>query len=383
MTASSEVSFSDLVMQTVKTNARQLVTASAVLTGLGFILTFCILFSYLHTIGYPSLMSSALDNTAALLPWILIAVLLLTLYLASLMVTSAFFAAALVPFKKTSNVQSFMALALILPSLAGITAMVYSVIIRQRSGVIDVMALSAAAVIIAMLVMLLIPKFRAAIRGVANKEDPPVRNAMANWLTTIVGLVGTIWGTALSAMFPMLLLIKTYPWPKNSYELYKFACICVITSAFGLLPAVAFYLGKDGLWSRARYTLGGVVLVIAGALYFAPATIPMIVDSAAELIGIKSLKVSPFMIKDTYAAEDFDSQWGEVSTRRSYPVVEAFPLFTLGDLLLLCPKLLAPTDLENWPSVTHACLIVDAKTTKKMPEKTATGSKGQDDKTAK
>jgi hypothetical protein len=157
----------------------------------------------------------------------------------------------------------------------------------------------------------------------------------------------------------------------------------VITSAFGLLPAVAFYLGKDGLWSRARYTLGGVVLVIAGALYFAPATIPMIVDSAAELIGIKSLKVSPFMIKDTYAAEDFDSQWGEVSTRRSYPVVEAFPLFTLGDLLLLCPKLLAPTDLENWPSVTHACLIVDAKTTKKMPEKTATGSKGQDDKTAK
>lgn len=371
MTANSEIPFTDLVKQTVKANASQLVTAGAALTGFGFILTFCVLYTYLHAIGYPNLLSPALGNTSALLPWIVISTLMLVLYLASLMVTSAFYAAALTPFK---NNPSFMALMLILPSLAGIAAMVWSVVIRQRTSVFFVVTFSAVTVIIATLVMLLIPKFWATVRDAANQASP-AQNAKNKWMATVIGLIGTVWGTALSAMFPMLLLIKTNPWPADSYELYKFAGICVTVSGLSLLPAAAFYICKDGLWTRTRYTLGGMMLVVASALYFAPATIPKVVDQAAKIIGIKSLEVSSYIIKDTYAAEDFDSRWGEVKTLRGYPVVEAFPLFTLGDLLLLCPKSLAPTELLDWPVVTRACLLLDANTTKPMPEKTVNESK--------
>ncbi|NWB47922.1 hypothetical protein [Pseudomonas gingeri] len=95
----------------------------------------------------------------------------------------------------------------------------------------------------------------------------------------------------------------------------------------------------------------------------------MIVYRAANLIGIQDLRVSSYMIRDTYAAKDFDSRWGSVETVRDYPVVEGFELFALGDIVLLCPKSLASTSFSDWPSKSHACLPLDAKSLKLMPDK--------------
>lgn len=112
------------------------------------------------------------------------------------------------------------------------------------------------------------------------------------------------------------------------------------------------------------------MLAISGALFFAPATIPMVVDGAASMIGIKDLQVASYMVKDTtYAVEDFDSQWGKPQALRGFPVVEALALFRLGDLLLLCPQSLSGTKLVEWPSLSKACLVLDAKLIKRMPVK--------------
>lgn len=190
-------------------------------------------------------------------------------------------------------------------------------------------------------------------------------------MTKFVGLVGAIWGTALSAMFPMYGLLSTYVWPSDHFEVYKLVAMSVFITWLGLLPAAAFYICKDKPWTRARNALGGVVMVVATALFFAPATVPAVVNRAAKMIGIQDLQVSAYMIKDTYATEDFDKRWGNVKTIRGYPVVEAFALFSLGDLLLLCPQSLAHTDLQDWPSEIPACIVLDGKTTKPMPDKQA------------
>lgn len=331
MTVISEDPASNLISKTMKAIAARPLSIGAILTGLGSIVTFSVLFTYLSAIGHPELLSPALGAPTALLPWIIIAALLLAMYLGGLMIASAFYATALAFFNHKPKVQPYMATMLMLPATAGITAMVTSIIIGPHKGALLALTVSAATVITLMLFMFLIPKFRTAVQQAAQPENSATPNTKARRIANICGLIAAIWGTALSATFPMLILINTYPWPADRYELYKLAGICVIITVLGLLPAAAFFIFKGGMWMRTRYTLGGVVLVVAGALYFAPATIPKVVDNAAKIIGIKSLEVSSYMIKDTYAAEDFDSRWGEVSTLRDDPVIEAFPLFSLGD----------------------------------------------------
>ncbi|MFH7346755.1 hypothetical protein, partial [Pseudomonas syringae group genomosp. 7] len=81
--------------------------------------------------------------------------------------------------------------------------------------------------------------------------------------------------------------------------LYTFAGSCLITPVIVLLPAAAFYIWMDEQTMRTRHTIGGIVLAISGARFFAPATIPMVVVSAASVIGIKVLQVASYMVKDT------------------------------------------------------------------------------------
>lgn len=370
MTENLDISATGLIRRMVKDITSRPIAVGTVLTGLGSILTFCVLFTYLHAIGYPVLLGAALGTTTALIPWIVIATLTLALYFAGLMATSAFYASALAFFNRTPGIQPYMAIMLVLPALAGITTMVTSIILGQHRSAFFALSTSGITVTAALLAMLLIPRFKAAIDGCARQEGDSVPATEATWVAKFVGLAGAIWGSAISAMFPMFLLINSYPWPTDRFGLYRFAGICIVTAVLGLLPAAAFYIWKDKQTTRTRHTIGGMVLAISGALFFAPATIPMVVDSAASMIGIKDLQVASYMVKDTtYAVEDFDSQWGKPQALRGFPVVEAFALFRLGDLLLLCPQSLSGTKLVEWPSLSKACLVLDAKLIKRMPMK--------------
>jgi hypothetical protein len=65
---------------------------------------------------------------------------------------------------------------------------------------------------------------------------------------------------------------------------------------------------------------------------------------------------------------------GCVITLRRHPVVEGFPLFTVGSLIVLCPTKLASTKLQDWPEFAQDCLVTDTRTAKRMPMKTAARS---------
>lgn len=53
------------------------------------------------------------------------------------------------------------------------------------------------------------------------------------------------------------------------------------------------------------------------------------------------------------------------------PVVEAFPLFSLGDVLLLCPGDLSGTHLGQWPEHSHVCIITQRSDVVILPGATA------------
>lgn len=369
MSISPVVLTTDLIGSTAKTLLGRFVATGAALTTIGSLTTFGVLFTYLHTIGSPELIGAALNSATALLPWILIASLILALYLSALMITSVSYASALALFNRAPSDQPYIAGILVLPTLAGVIAMVTSTLLGQRTDVFDVMAISAGIVSLAMLLMFLSPQFRKAVKNTSCIEDGSRSATLINQVRVGVLLTVALWGTALSATAPMLWVINTTSWPSGQYGVYKLVIISVVITALGLFPAAAFYIWKGEPLVRARNALGGMVVLAVGVLFLLPATVPVAVDHAAELIGIKDLRVSPYMLKDSYATEDFDARWGQVVTVRGYPVVEGFVLFALGDMMLLCPKTLAATKLSDWPSVTHACLVEDKKAVKRMPLK--------------
>ncbi|MGV8917284.1 MAG: hypothetical protein ACOH2R_05730 [Pseudomonas sp.] len=369
MSISPVVHTTDLIGSTAKTLFRSFVTTGAALTTIGSLTTFGVLFTYLHAIGSPELFGEAFSSAIALLPWILIASLILALCLAALMITSASYASVLALFNRAPDDQPYMAGILVLPTLAGVIAMVTSTMLGQRIGVLSVMAISAVAVFFAMLLMFLIPRFAKAVKNASHMELGSSSAALTSQVRAGILLTGALWSTALSATAPMFGVLSITSWPSGQSGAYKLIIVSVVITMLGLVPAMAFYLWKGRPLVRARNAIGGMVVLAAGALFLLPASVPVAVDYAAELIGIKDLRVSPYMLKDTYAAEDFDAGWGKVKTVRGYPVVEGFVLFTLGDIMLLCPKTLARTKLSDWPSVTHACLEVDKKVIKRMPPK--------------
>lgn len=369
MTVDSPPTRPNLIMEILKTVADRWVAISAALAALGSLFTFFLLFTYLHAIGHPALLGPALGATTALIPWIIIVGLMFVLYLAGLTATSAVYSSVLALFNRHPRVQRYMAVMLFLPACSGMIAMVACIIFWQRADEVSTMIIAAASVAIAMILMLLITDVRNGVKTAVGWEKAAPRWSKVLATMRFTALPFGLWSTALSATLPMWILISTFAWPSDQYGLYKFAGACLITSGLGLVPAAAYYLWRDSLWERARNVTLGVVLVTGAALVFAPATVPMIVDRAAAMTGIKDLQVSSYMIKDTYAAEDFDSQWGKVDTLRGHPVVKGFALFSLGTVLLLCPGSLAATDFSEWPIVTDACLVLDAQTTKRMPKK--------------
>ncbi|MNY51116.1 hypothetical protein D3C86_1866780 [compost metagenome] len=54
---------------------------------------------------------------------------------------------------------------------------------------------------------------------------------------------------------------------------------------------------------------------------------------------------------------------------RNLPLISAFPLFSFGDVLLLCPVKLIKTELKNWPAESAYCVVAKNSKATRMPRK--------------
>lgn len=343
-------------------------SASATLAGVGALAAFSVLFTYLHAIGSPELIGRALTSPSALWPWILISSLLLLFYVVVLLITTAAYASALNVFKETPDVQPAMAGYLFVPAFAGVVAAVCSTMLNRNLSVSGMFIDSAVWVAVGMIVLFLTSNLSASLRKaiLAEKADVPSKLQYAKH---IFALVGGAWVAALTATIPMLGVLSTTSLLADPGGMKKLVLISIFITALGFVPAIAFYVSKGRRLIRARNALVGVLILIIGTLIVIPSIVPATVDRAASLAGIKDVRVFHYMLKETYATEDFDGRWGRVVETRNHPVVEGFVLFTLGDVTLLCPKALKDTSLSEWASESGACLTMSSKMVIRMPMK--------------
>ncbi|MCX2812489.1 MULTISPECIES: hypothetical protein [unclassified Pseudomonas] len=353
----------------------KVVSASATLTGLGTILTFFVVFAYLHTIGTPELIGKALAAPSELWPLIIVSSIMLLFYLVMLLITTAAYASAVNLFRRTPDVQRLMAYYLLIPTLAGVVATVCSTLLKHSSSIAGLFVDSSIWVGVGMLALFFTPRFYALLEDAISGQgaEPPSR---LQFLVHMLGIAVGVWVAAMSATFPMIGVLKATPWPSSSGGMNKFVFFSILVTFLGFIPAIAYYVSKGDRLIKMRNAAIGLMVMTVGTLAVIPSMLPTIVDQAAKLAGVKDTQVFSYMLKETYAAEDFDEAWGRVITTRTYPVVEGFILFSLGEVTLLCPKSIDGSSLSEWASVTGACVTMNSKMVVRMPTKGTFASAG-------
>ncbi|NWB47921.1 hypothetical protein [Pseudomonas gingeri] len=255
MPSHSRSTATELLVRAARITIARWKAVSIALAGLGSIFSVSVLFTYLHVIGYPKLLGAAMTTKGALIPWIFITGLSFALYLAGLLVTSASYASALSFFKHNPQDQTAMSLLLMIPALTGIIALASSIIMMQRIGPIGAMAVAGGAVVATMLLMFLIPYFREKVCSNAVTDCEVHERSRLKQTLQIGVLTIAVWGTALTTVLPMLVLFSVYAWPANQHGILKLIATSVAITGVALFPAAAFFIGSDGVLTRARNAL--------------------------------------------------------------------------------------------------------------------------------
>ncbi|SEJ95475.1 hypothetical protein [Pseudomonas sp. NFR16] len=357
----------------IKKNVKRIVDhwiiVSVMLSGAATLFGFAILSTYLNAIGLPGLFPSALDTKTALIPWMLLVGLLVVAYMFVLTMNSSIFASGATLFNKQPYAQIKMVRMLVLPLLAGVTVQMITIVLEIHP-LLTILA-SALAETVVFIMLMRREDFSAAIHVAGYLAQPERAKTWQARYGALLPLFIVVFSTVLSAVFPVQLVLSTYPTPDDFGSTVKLTVLAIFVSCLALAPAVVFFALGDNLLAKVRNTSAVLMILTIVTLSMAPRTFPAMVYRTAYLMGVRETTTTSFLITDTYSVERFDSDWGEVTVDKDRPVVRGFPLLSLGDFLILCPAKLVNTELSQWPSRSAACLVTDTKTARRVPEKMA------------
>ncbi|MBS7419292.1 hypothetical protein [Pseudomonas syringae] len=360
--------------QALKKNVKRILTywapLSVILGGLGTILGFYTISTYTTAIGRPDLMASAIEAKSALVLWLAIIALLVAAYFFVLMTTSVLFGCSVSLFNDSPNLQPDLVKLLILPVLLGIAALM--VTIFKDIEITDCYKLMCIVVygVLTILALQKSPTFRLAVDLCTTTALPGKSQSKAARVFFLVILACVLVSTVLSTVLPVSLILQAYSGEDTPEALTKLMLISIVFASMTLIPVIVFYDRKTDLFKRVSQCLAAafvILVIIIGASPGGPLTI---VYSAASLMSVRDQTSAQFLLTEEYAKEDLDTEvWGLVETLRKHPLVSAFPLFSFGDVLLLCPAKLIKTELKDWPIKSAYCVVTKNSKALRMPRK--------------
>lgn len=359
--------------QALKKNLKRVLTywapLSVVFTGLGTLLGFYTLSTYATSIGRPDVMAAALEAKSALIPWLATVIGMLAVYLLILLSTTVLFGLTVSLFNDAAPLQPRLAMILLLPTMAGIVGLLWLVFawpdlsrgLRWFWTILFMFAAPGS--------LLASPTFRRAVdkcaaMGPGNAKGWPLRSWFMLMLSALIS------STVACSVLSTSLILKAYIGEDTPDAVKRLMLSSMFAASITLLPVVVFYVSKTDLFKRLSLFLLAVIVTGAMIISISPGVLAAIVYSAAQVMNVRDPVPAQFMLTKTYAKEDFDTQvWGTVETVRAQPVVSAFPLFSFGDVLLLCPTSLANKGRKEWPSQSAYCVLTQSSTAIRMPKK--------------
>jgi len=231
-------------------------------------------------------------------------------------------------------------------------------------------------VIITVIALHFSPTFRLAVELCATAAAPapapaPAKaNSKGSRLILQVMLMFQLVSAVLWAVLPVSLNLRAYTGEDSPEAVTKIMVISIFSAARPLVPAMVFYVSKVGLFKRTIQYFAIALVILSVVIGIAPGGPEAIVYSSASLMKVRNESASKFLLTEVYAVDDFSADiWRRVESVRNQHLISAFPLFSLGDVLLLCPTKLIKTKLKDWPTESAYCVITRGGKAIRMPRK--------------
>jgi hypothetical protein len=351
-------------------------TIAAVASGL---LSFGILMTYSKAIGRIDLLPVVFDKKfSALLPWMGFVGFVLTLYMALFLTTTTIYALAVSLFNHTPSLRPHIARLLLIPATLGSVLFVGSVFQVPELGH-GVVALSIMGCMLLVMLMLLTSKrFRMALEIVTLINFPQgarKRHQAGLFLFAYVLLCFA----AFAAVYPMIILLHSYTGKDTPDAVNTLTFISMATVFLLFVPALIFFVSRKRVAIRVIQAVSVALVATFAVIVVYPGATSTIVYKSAGMMGVRDATVQQYRVLKNYKVADFaKASWSVTAAEGGLAVVSAFPLFSLGDVLLLCPGSLLETRLGDWPEHSRACILTQSSDVVKLPEAIAgAGSGGQ------
>ncbi|WP_447771052.1 hypothetical protein [Pseudomonas kilonensis] len=390
------------------------VTLGLLATGLGFIT----LYLYTRTIGRIDLFMPSIDVKSALLVWVVLVLLLMLSYLFILGATTWMFGCSVSLFSNMKDHQPKIVFYLVFPTVVGFSAFIWATFfLPTLLNHWATMAALLLIVFVACFLMYAFTPFKRIIRkstlvqarlerdrlkrlaahqqikrkklqhkaapaqktwsqewltywqALKNKTTPAwlwlkekwqrlqswVWARKEFWLVTLLSI--SIFVTVIFAAFPILLTIRSYMERETPDTVPYVAGLSWLTLIFTLLPVVIFYCFKGDIYRRTFNGLIAMILAFCAFTLLSPGSLSQITYIAAGGLSVRQQTAERYTLPEDIKLQDLSATlWKTRQVAAQKIEVEAFQLYSFGDVLLLCPKDMLSLELKELKNYSKFCV---------------------------
>lgn len=333
-------------------------TVTLVFLGTGF--GMLSLYIYTKAIGRVDIFMSTLDAKSALLVWVFVVMFIMSLQLSILTGAAWFYGMSVSMLNRRRDKTKFIALWFLVPLVLGFTTfMVLAFYWGDEVG--PGLALLIVSIIV-VLALLGITRLRC-VRVLVHAGSPWAQRKYLYlpiaWLLLLTVLSGTL---------PTLLILDSYVGQDNPAAVRFVAIFSVCTFVVSLMPALLFFSVKGSVYRRACAAVLSVMILFIVFLLTARGTMSSITYSVAGKLEIRQTHTARFILEDQVKLGDLDAlQWHTRLRDDGRVQVQAYQLFSFGDLLLICPTALRAAKLHQLPNYSKLCLFTRASLVHRLP----------------
>lgn len=402
------------------------VTLGLLATGLGFIT----LYLYTRTIGRIDLFMPSIDVKSALLVWVVLVLLLMLSYLFILGATTWMFGCSVSLFSNMKDNQPKIVFYLVFPTVVGFSAFIGATFFLSTLNTWMIFAALLLIVFVACFLMYALTPFKRIIRKSTlvqarlerarlkrlaahqqikqkklqkNKPARPRKACLQKWLTywqafkdkttparlwlkeTWMWLRSWVWArkefwlvtlvsisifvTVIFAAFPILLTIRSYMEKETPDTVPYVAGLSWLTLIFTLLPVVIFYCFKGDIYRRTFNGLIAMILAFCAFTMLSPGSLSQITYIAAQGLSVRQQTAERYALPEEIKLQDLSATlWKTRQVAAQKIEVEAFQLYSFGDVLLLCPKDMLSLELKELKNYSKFCIsTLNSKVVRKPP----------------
>lgn len=337
------------------------VTLSLLGTGIG-VLT---LYVFTHAIGRVDLFMIAIDAKTALAVWVLIIISISAFYLTSLTMTTWFYGVAVSLLDRIPDRLDRVALWLLLPIWGGFGFFI--ILIFYCSNYLKAsasLAIVCAATIFMYMLLFLGKGFKGLFR------DNVVDMTRGEKVFVMISQCLTVCFTVILSAIPASIILNSYVGEDTSEAIKFVAILTFATLALSLVPTFIFYVSKGAVYSRAIYGFIAALLLLLLFLLLSRGTMSTITYAAAKGLQVKQTAPARYLLADDMRLSDFDSlQWRTRLHESKRVEVQAFSLFSFGDVLLLCPSDYIRLGLHDLPRFSQYCFLTQNSKVIRKPQR--------------